>query len=173
VIHLREHNIASTTPIPTYFESNCRHPIKPNDITLVLLRAICLIGPEVGLTEADVSARSLRAGGAMALLCAQVDDNIICLVGRLQSNDMLHYLHMQARPVMRNANVAAWYVRSHPKYTTTKTPRHVIPSSFHSIPFPPFLQLGLHHQLCYWEMVVTRAHSKPLVTTGLSIVMCR
>jgi hypothetical protein len=56
----------------------------------------------VGLIEADVSARSLRAGGAMALNCAQVDDNIIRLLGRWQSNAMLHYLHLQDRPVMRN-----------------------------------------------------------------------
>jgi hypothetical protein len=65
VIHLREHNIASTTLIATYFESNRRRPIKPNDITLVLRCAVCLIGPEAGLVEADVSARSLRAGGAI------------------------------------------------------------------------------------------------------------
>jgi hypothetical protein len=102
VIHLREHNVASTTPITTYFESNSRRPIKPNDITIFLHHAICLIGPEVGLVEADVSARSLRAGGAMALLCAQVDANIIRLIDRWQSDAVLCYFHAQTRPVMRN-----------------------------------------------------------------------
>jgi hypothetical protein len=69
---------------------------------LALHHAIRLIGPEVGLIVADVSARSLRAGGAMTLICAQVDENIIRLLGRWQSDAMLHYLNIQARPVMRN-----------------------------------------------------------------------
>jgi hypothetical protein len=48
-------------------------------------------------------ARSLQAGGAMALLYAQVDDNIMRLLGRWQSDAMLRYLHLQAHPVMRNS----------------------------------------------------------------------
>jgi hypothetical protein len=102
VIHLREHNATSTTPIATYFESNRRRPIKTNYIMIVLRHAVRLIGPEVGLVEADVSARSLWADGAMVIMCAQVDDNIIHLLGRWQSDVMLHSLHMQAHPVVRN-----------------------------------------------------------------------
>jgi hypothetical protein len=94
VIHLREHNVASITPITTYFESNRRRPIKPNDITLFLRHAVRLIGPEVGLVEADVSARSLLAGGAMALMCAHVDDTIIRLLDRWQSDAMLRYFYV-------------------------------------------------------------------------------
>jgi hypothetical protein len=45
-------------------------------------------------------ARSLRAGGAMALLCAKVDTNIIHLVGQWRSDKMLCYLHLQAYPLM-------------------------------------------------------------------------
>jgi hypothetical protein len=82
VIHLHEHNAVATTSIATSYESNHHRPVKPNGNTLILCHAVRLIGPEVGLVEADVSARSLRAGGAMALLCAQVDDNIIHLLGR-------------------------------------------------------------------------------------------
>ena len=40
------------------------------------------------------------SGGAMALLCARVDDNIIKLVGRWRSDQMLRYLHLQAYPQM-------------------------------------------------------------------------
>ena len=36
----------------------------------------------------------------MALLCARVDDNIIKLVGRWRSDQMLRYLHLQAYPQM-------------------------------------------------------------------------
>lgn len=48
----------------------------------------------------DISARSLRAGGAMALLCGQVDHNLIQMLGRWHSNAMMRYLHLQAKPVM-------------------------------------------------------------------------
>jgi hypothetical protein len=38
----------------------------------------------------------------MALLCACVDPNIIRLVGRWRSDEMLCYLHLQAYPLMRS-----------------------------------------------------------------------
>jgi hypothetical protein len=37
----------------------------------------------------------------MALLCAHVDTDLIRLIGRWPSNEMLRYLHVQAEPVMR------------------------------------------------------------------------
>jgi hypothetical protein len=55
---------------------------------------------ELGIDPLRVSARSLRAGGAMALLCAHVDPDIIRLVGRWRSDEMLRYLHLQAYPLM-------------------------------------------------------------------------
>ena len=49
----------------------------------------------------NVSARSTRAGGAMALLCAGVDsDRMIWLIGWWHSDELYHYLHVQAQPVM-------------------------------------------------------------------------
>ena len=50
----------------------------------------------VAALPADVSARSLRAAGAMALLCADVDSDRIRLLGRWQSDQMFRYLHVQA-----------------------------------------------------------------------------
>ena len=47
----------------------------------------------IGFTEADIRARSLRAGGAMALLMARVDPDTIRLVGRWRSNMMLCYVN--------------------------------------------------------------------------------
>jgi hypothetical protein len=38
----------------------------------------------------------------MDLLCAHVDSDLIKLLGRWQSDTMMRYLHVQARPVMRN-----------------------------------------------------------------------
>jgi hypothetical protein len=38
----------------------------------------------------------------MALLCAHVDTDIIRLLGRWRSDEMLRYLHVQAQPIMRD-----------------------------------------------------------------------
>ena len=59
-------------------------------------------GTPLGSTHHDVSARSLRASGAMALLYSGVDKDIISLIGRWRSDEMMRYLHMQAEPIMRN-----------------------------------------------------------------------
>ena len=51
----------------------------------------------------DVSARSLRAAGAMALLVAEVDPDIIKILGRWRSNEMFRYLHLSAEPIMKDS----------------------------------------------------------------------
>ena len=38
----------------------------------------------------------------MALLCSGVDKDIINLIGRWRSDEMMRYLHVQAEPIMRN-----------------------------------------------------------------------
>jgi hypothetical protein len=38
----------------------------------------------------------------MALLCAHVDTDVIRLLGRWRSDEMLRYLHVQAEPIMRD-----------------------------------------------------------------------
>ena len=38
----------------------------------------------------------------MALLLARVDTDVIRLIGRWRSDEMLRYLHVQAYPLMRN-----------------------------------------------------------------------
>ena len=37
----------------------------------------------------------------MALLCSGIDTDIIPLIGRWHSDEMLRYLHLQAEPLMR------------------------------------------------------------------------
>ena len=103
LLHLRAHNAPLTTPLATCYTTDGRLAIKPADITASLRRSVSLIGPAaLGFLPQDISARSLRASGAMALLCAEVDTHIIRLIGRWQSDTMLRYLHVQAEPVMRN-----------------------------------------------------------------------
>jgi hypothetical protein len=50
----------------------------------------------------EISARSLRAGGAMALLCGKVNVDLIQILGGWHSDAMIRYLHMKAQPVTQN-----------------------------------------------------------------------
>jgi hypothetical protein len=101
-IHLRENDAPPTTPLSSYYHNGRRRAIRSVDITDALRAAARITGDELGNRPEDISARSIRAGGAMALLCAQVDSDLIKLLGRWQSDTMMRYLHVQARPVMRN-----------------------------------------------------------------------
>ena len=77
--------------------------VTPPKITSHLKTTVKLFaGNPLGFTHHDVSARSLRAAGAMALLCSGVDKDIISLIGRWRSNRMMRYLYVQAEPIMRN-----------------------------------------------------------------------
>lgn len=101
--HLRTYGALPDTPLSVYFEHGAWKRVSPADITAVLRTAVLALGPAtLGFTPADISARCLRAAGAMALLCAQVDTDMIRLLGRWRSDEMLRYLHLQAEPVMRH-----------------------------------------------------------------------
>ena len=101
--HLRTNNAPSTTPLSHYFDNGKWCKVLPKHITTHLRRAVTFLGPSnLGFTEKDVEARSLRAAGAMALLCAQVDSDKIRLLGRWHSDEMFRYLHVQAQPLMKD-----------------------------------------------------------------------
>ena len=102
VIHLRTHNAPAATPLSSYFANGKWKPVRPSDITLILKNAVAVLGASLGFTKEDITARALRASGAMALLCANVDHDRIQLVGRWKSDAMLRYLHVQAQPVMQH-----------------------------------------------------------------------
>jgi len=106
VLHLRAHNAPLTTPLAACHRGTCRCAVTAADITDALRASAGAIGADLGLTRPDISARSLRAGGAMAPLCAQVDSDIIRLLGRWQSDAMMRHLHVQAQPVMRGLAAA-------------------------------------------------------------------
>ena len=104
VLHLRQAAAPPHQPLASYVDpaSLTLRRIKPSDLTALLRLSVRLLGPTYGFLPSDVSARSLRAAGAMALLCAHVDTDRIRLLGRWRSDEMLRYLHVQAEPVMRN-----------------------------------------------------------------------
>lgn len=83
-----------------YTPSNQIRPLQAKHVTDILRSHVGLTRSSTGLSPDDISARSLRAGGAMALLCGKVDDNVIKLLARWNSDSMMDYLHQQATPVM-------------------------------------------------------------------------
>jgi len=104
VLHLRLAAAAPTQPLSSYIDpvTSTLRRLAPADITSLLRLAVAVLGPAHGFQPADVSARSLRSAGAMALLCADVDTDRIRLLGRWQSDQMFRYLHVQAEPMMRH-----------------------------------------------------------------------
>ena len=104
VVHLRQASASPTQPLASYSDPSASilRLITPSDITSLLRLAVTVLGNAHGFRPTDVSARSLRAAGAMALLCADVDSDRIRLLGRWQSDQMFRYLHVQAEPLMRN-----------------------------------------------------------------------
>jgi len=102
VLHLRHHAAPTQTPLATTYLPRGLVVVTAAAITDTLQWAATLLGPQHGFLPADISTCSLRASGAMALLCARVYTNIIQLLGHWHSNAMLRYLHVQAEPVMHD-----------------------------------------------------------------------
>jgi len=100
ILHLRLHCATPTTPIYFVRTATQWQPIQTNTLTQHLRHALTTLQNEVGVSPNDISIRSLRASGAMALLCANVDPDKIRLLGRWRSDEMLRYLHIQAFPIV-------------------------------------------------------------------------
>ncbi|VEU39857.1 unnamed protein product, partial [Pseudo-nitzschia multistriata] len=71
-------------------------------ITTTMRWHAAILQHTTGIAPASLSARSLRAGGAMALLQGQCDSNVIKLLARWHSDAMMRYLHQQSVPLFRN-----------------------------------------------------------------------
>jgi hypothetical protein len=100
ILHLRSHTANSLTPLYHVYTTPGEATITPALVTAAI-RVAAASTPH-GFNPSNVNARALRAGGAMALLCARVDTNIIKMVGRWRSDAMFRYLHLQAFPLMRS-----------------------------------------------------------------------
>ena len=108
VLSLRaSHVTAASTPINAY----CATPGAPiryvhaRDLTR-RMRSALTVYPDPAIHPQDISARSTRPGGAMALLCAGVGADRIRLVGRWRSDELYRYLHVQAQQVMTGLSAA-------------------------------------------------------------------
>jgi hypothetical protein len=100
VTHLHQHHLPPDTPLTTYVHHSHTYHITPAHITAALRASTTLLGPSLGFLPSHINAHSLHATGAMAILCAHIDSDIICLLGRWRSDQMLCYLHVQAEPIM-------------------------------------------------------------------------
>lgn len=100
VIHLRRNGAPPHTPIHCYYEQFRGRQLRvpSSSINLLLRHSATLLG----LDPADITIKALRATGAMSLISARIDSDLIRLLGRWQSDSMLRYLHVQAVPVLQN-----------------------------------------------------------------------
>ena len=107
VRYLIQERAPPTTPLCTYYRHDRRgllqaHFVKSRDIRDALRKGLAVVGPQtLDIQPRDIEARSLRAGGATALLCANVDFDSIRLIGRWKSDAMIRYLHMSANPAVQ------------------------------------------------------------------------
>jgi hypothetical protein len=84
------------SPIHYHTSGGRWYELKSSHVTNSLRHAADLVEPFTGIPGKLLSARSLRPGGATALLCAGIDKDHIQLLGRWQSDAMFRYLRIQA-----------------------------------------------------------------------------
>ena len=102
ILHLRQHNASPGTPIYTYYDNYGRpKAITTNGVTLVLRHIARSIQHTTGVPPDKISARSLRPGGATALLQCHAGERVIRLLGRWRSGAMFAYLRTQAEATTR------------------------------------------------------------------------
>lgn len=103
VRHLLSHGAPQDTPLCAYYTTTTPDYIRSRDITRALRTALTQFDPHtIDIRAGDIDARSLRSGGATALLCAGIDRDTTQLLGRWRSDAMLRYLHVQANPAMNH-----------------------------------------------------------------------
>ena len=102
VLHHRTHRSTLGTPLASYYSSTGKLTrITATDVTEQLRHAACMLQHYTGISPTAISARSLRAGGAMALLSGNVDHNIMQMLGRWHGDAMMRYLHAQCLPAVK------------------------------------------------------------------------
>ena len=97
VKHLHKYNAPPDTPLYTYYTTaRNKHKLTSANMTAALRLAAAKTVRVTGIDPSRIEARSLRSGGATAMLCANIDITTIQLIGRWRSDSMLLYLRTQA-----------------------------------------------------------------------------
>jgi hypothetical protein len=100
--YLRRNGAKCTVPIASIYVCNRLTAIKAQQITETIRHTMAMNFHCTDIAADEVSARSLCAGGAMALLCGKVDMNLIQILNRWHSDALIRYLHMQAQPIFQH-----------------------------------------------------------------------
>jgi len=89
-----QHHGSDATPLYNYYEPSLSRfrPLDSASITAALKLAAGKCYSRTGIHPDNITARSLRAGGATALLCAGIAKDIVKLVGRWRSDAVDRYL---------------------------------------------------------------------------------
>ena len=102
LVHLRLQDADKTTPIYVYYHNRQQYYTTPQLITNTLGHSAGDLESATGIAPWLLSARSLRPGGATALLCANIDPNIMQFPSHWQSDTMLRYLRIVAQSNSRH-----------------------------------------------------------------------
>lgn len=97
--YLRFHNAPLDLPLCSHLVNGRWHVITAAQFTAVLRAAVSIGGAKYGLYPHQVSARSTRSSGAMAMMCGGVDTSRRRLQGRWKSDVMFRYLMVQHAPL--------------------------------------------------------------------------
>lgn len=97
--YLRTNGAAPDTPLCAHKLNNRWYVITATQVTNALRSAVSLYGKPYGLEPHQVSARSLRSSGALAMMCGGVDTARGRLQGRWLSDIMFRYLSVQNEPL--------------------------------------------------------------------------
>ena len=122
--HFTHKNIPfdGTVPLASYYFNNRRLRIKSVTVTEHIREAARACFADTGINAEDLTARSLRAGGAMALLCGRCSADQIKLIGRWHSDAMMRYLHQEAQPVLQQLAKKMFNNGSYTFLTTDSVP---------------------------------------------------
>ena len=98
-LYLRLHGANRDTFLCSIYLHGTPIPLQGKDVTSLLRKTLTTM-PHLNLRSQDLTARSLRSGGAMALLLGRVSFERIRLQGRWKSDAIFRYLHALALPLV-------------------------------------------------------------------------
>jgi hypothetical protein len=100
------HHGSSQTPLFCYYEDTGRYSggflsLTADQLTAALRLAAARCEHITGIPPSKINVRSLRAGGATALLCAKIDKNVVKLLFRWRSDAIDKYLRTSTHTLTR------------------------------------------------------------------------
>jgi len=102
--HHRHHS-PPDTPLCAFYDHDLLCHVRAKHITQALRSELTLLlasGMRLNILPHEIDARSLRSGGATAMLCAKIDKDLTQLQGRWKSDAMIRYLHISAAPIVNS-----------------------------------------------------------------------